>query len=143
MNEITILGNLGNDPEINTSKAGNEYARVSVATNRRWKDRDGEQQEQTTWHKVTIFGQWNVDTIRQARKGSRVYVRGRMQYDEVRDGKGYWPVIVAMIVILAQMPPKQGGSGNDRDAARADQHQQRGPARSKPPITEPDDDLPF
>ena len=141
MNDIAILGNLGNDPEINTSQAGNEYARVSVATNRRWKDRDGEQQEEVTWHKVTIFGQWNVDTIRQARKGSRVYVRGRMKYDEVQDGKGYWPVLIASLVILAQMPPRKD-SGNDQDARRADEQQQQ--QRQRPASnTNPEDDLPF
>ena len=145
MNRIQIIGNLGFDPEIQTSQAGNKYAKISVATNRRWKDGEGETQEETTWHRVTVFGGWNVRILELAAKGDRVFVEGRMEFDRVSEedgGKGYWPVCIARIVNLCEMPPKSGG--HQKDAARADEHAQSRPApRPQKPLNEPDDDLPF
>ena len=148
MNRIQILGNLGDDPEILVSQAGNEYARISVATNRRVRGDDDEFEDETTWFRVTVFGKWNIAILKLAQKGSRVSVEGRMEFDRAEGDKaGYWPVLIARILNVCQMPPRSG-KGAEAEGGRVDRavRGSKGKSQSRKPekpITEPDDDLPF
>jgi single-strand DNA-binding protein len=89
INRVTLLGNLGRDPEIRTTKEGRKIANLSLATSERWTDAQGERQERTDWHRVVIFTEPLANLADQAlRKGSRVYVEGQLQTRKWTDQKG-------------------------------------------------------
>lgn len=85
MNTITLVGHLGQAPEITTVGEGRHVAKLSLATTRSWKNAAGNIEEQTQWHRVVVWGGW-VDAIREAEKGSKVMVVGEMKYSSY-DGK--------------------------------------------------------
>jgi single-strand DNA-binding protein len=105
VNKVMVIGNLGRDPEVRTlPNSGQNVANFSVATKARFKNRSGEQQERTEWHRVVVFGRLADNCQRLLAKGRRVYVEGRLttrQY-EARDGSGtrYRTEIVAQQVRL-------------------------------------------
>jgi single-strand DNA-binding protein len=77
-NEANLDGNLGKDPDVRTTANGKKFARFSLATSRKWKDKDGEQQESTEWHNIVCWG-WSADVAETLRKGDRALVTGRIQ----------------------------------------------------------------
>ena len=80
VNKVILVGNLGADPERRTANNGNAIASVSIATSERWKDKNtGETQERTEWHRVVFFGRLAEVVCEYARKGSKLYVEGRLQ----------------------------------------------------------------
>ncbi len=82
VNRVTLLGHVGRDPELHTSAGGDRAARFSMATTERWKNRDGELQERTEWHRIIVFG-GTVDVVeRLVRKGAAVLVEGRLTVRE-------------------------------------------------------------
>jgi single-strand DNA-binding protein len=111
LNKAMVFGNLTRDPELRALPSGMNVVNFSVATNRTYKDRDGKKQEQTDFHNVVVFGR-QADTVNQyLKKGSSVFVEGRMQTRswEGKDGeKKYRTEIVADRV---QFGPRGSGSG--------------------------------
>ena len=90
INKVTLVGNVGNDPEIRTFQNGNKVVNLSVATSERWKDKDsGELKTQTEWHRVVIF---NVAFIALAekyiKKGMKIYIEGQLQTRKWQDNAG-------------------------------------------------------
>lgn len=88
VNKVTLVGNLGADPEVRSTAGGKRVATLSLATSRKWKNRDGEPQEKTEWHRVVL---WDVlaDIAEQyLTKGSAVYVEGEIQYRKWDDKEG-------------------------------------------------------
>ena len=85
VNRVTLLGHVGRDPEIHTSAAGDQAARFSLATTERWKDRAGEAQERTEWHRIIVFGGQVGVVERLIRKGAAVLVEGRLTVREYTD----------------------------------------------------------
>ena len=79
INKVILIGNLGRDPEMRATKSGVAVANLSLATNRRWKDKDGERQEQTEWHHVVCFGRQAEVAGQYLARGRQVYVEGRLQ----------------------------------------------------------------
>ena len=80
VNKAIIVGNLGRDPEVRYSASGNPIANVSVATTDTWRDKQsGERQEKTEWHRVVFFGRLAEIAGEYLRKGSQVYIEGRLQ----------------------------------------------------------------
>ena len=142
LNKVMLIGNVGSDPEIRATSSGNRVAKLSVATNRQWKDGSGQKQEKTEWHRLTFFGRL-VDIVEQwVKKGDRIYVEGRLEYSQTEsDGQvKYWTdIVVAEMVMLGSTGGDTGGDtvfqGRTASAPSA-------PSTSKP-IAEPDDDLPF
>lgn len=117
VNDVTLLGNVGNDPEIRATASGSRIAKLSLATSRKWSDK-----EKTEWHRLTVFGKL-VDVVEQyVKKGDRLYVRGRIEYSTTEaDGTTrYWTDIVVNELVML------GGSG-----------------AGKPGAPDPDSDLPF
>ena len=104
INLVEIMGNLGSDPNTHYSDNGLAIARMSVATNRSWKDRKtGEWRKQTDWHQVSAFGNRAEWCIKELKKGSRVRVMGRLQTDVVEDKYGqkrYYTKIIAQEIGL-------------------------------------------
>ena len=136
LNKVMLIGNVGSDPEIRATSSGGRVAKLSLATNRQWKDGSGQQQEKTEWHRLTLFGRL-VDIVEQwVKKGDRLYVEGRVEYSQTeKDGQTrYWTDIV--IVEMVMLGSSGAGGGGFEGAP---------PPSPTPstPIAEPDDDLPF
>ena len=143
LNKVALIGNVGSDPEIRTTPSGARVAKVSLATNRSFQDRSGQQQERTEWHRLTFFGRL-VDIVEQwVNKGHRLYVEGRIEYSQTQDDQGgtrYWTdIVVNEMVMLGS----GGGGGEDSFAGGGGQTGGPQPGGAPPPISEPDDDLPF
>lgn len=79
VNKVILVGNLGRDPEIRSTASGQQVASFSVATNRRWRDRDGNRQEQTEWHNVVCFGRQAEVAGQYLTKGRQIFIEGRLQ----------------------------------------------------------------
>ena len=89
INKVTLVGNLGRDPEIRHTASGQKIAHLSVATSESWKDKSGERQERTEWHRVVIFNSNLADfSERFLKKGSKVYVEGALQTRKFTDQSG-------------------------------------------------------
>lgn len=89
MNKVILVGNLGRDPEIRHTNAGQKIANLSVATSDSWKDKSGERQERTEWHRVVVFNSNLADFAeRFLKKGSKVYVEGALQTRKFTDQSG-------------------------------------------------------
>ena len=90
VNKVILVGNLGKDPEIRTTKDGKEIANFSIATTESWKDKStGERKNKTEWHKVSVFSQGLVGIIKNyVKKGTKVYVEGQLQTRKWTDKNG-------------------------------------------------------
>ena len=89
VNKVTLIGNLGNDPEVRYGASGNAVANISLATTESWRDKDsGEQQEKTEWHRVVFFGKLAEIVEKYLDKGSSVYIEGKLQTRKWQDKSG-------------------------------------------------------
>jgi len=79
LNKVTLIGNVGKDPEIKTFASGNKVANITLATSERYKDRNGEQKEETEWHSVQAFGKLADVVERFVHKGSLLYLDGKIR----------------------------------------------------------------
>ena len=102
LNKVMLIGNVGNDPEIRATSSGARVCKLSVATNRKWADRNGGQQEKTEWHRLTVFGRL-VDVVEQwVKKGDSLYVEGRVEYSQT-EGEGgtkFWTDIIVNEMVM-------------------------------------------
>lgn len=140
VNKVILLGNLGNDPEIRYTQGGMAITTLSVATTHVRKDRDGNQQEKTEWHRVKLFGKLGEIAGEYLKKGRQVYIEGRLEYGSYeKDGvKHYTTDIVANEMQMI--------GGGEREAVRSSEGTRREP--EKPAQFDPrtdgfDDDIPF
>lgn len=144
VNKAIILGSLGQDPDIRYTAGGAAVANISIATNEQWKDREsGEMQERTEWHRVVFFGRLAEIVGEYLRKGSQVYVEGRIQTRKWQDKEGndrYTTEIVANE--MQMLGNKSGGTTASFDQSP---QQQPSPATSsaKDSNDDFDDDIPF
>jgi single-strand DNA-binding protein len=92
LNKVTLIGNLGSDPEVRTIAGGNRVANFSLATSRTWNSASGERQEKTEWHKCIVWnskGSQLADIVEKfVRKGDKLYVEGRIEYRQWTDKEG-------------------------------------------------------
>ena len=89
INKVILVGNLGRDPEVRHTAAGAKIVHLSVATSDVWKDKNGERQEKTEWHRVVIFNSNLADFAeRTLKKGSKVYIEGSLQTRKFQDASG-------------------------------------------------------
>lgn len=89
VNRVTLVGQLGRDPEVRTTNDGGKIVQLSIATSERWKDKSGEKKERTEWHRVVIFNDKIADVAeRYLRKGSSVYIEGALQTRKWQDQSG-------------------------------------------------------
>jgi single-strand DNA-binding protein len=113
LNKVTLIGNLGKDPEI--KEAGNsKVCKFSLATSSSWKDKDGNRQEKTEWHNIVAWGKTGEQLAKFLKKGSRVYLEGRIEYRKYeKDGETKYitEVIVADYTLLDKKDDN-GGGGN-------------------------------
>ena len=88
MNRAQVMGNLGADPETKFMPSGDALTKLSIATTEKWKDKDGNQQESTEWHKVTFWGRRAEVIAEYFRKGDQIYVEGQIQTRKWQDKEG-------------------------------------------------------
>ena len=143
LNKVLLIGNVGAEPEVRITSSGTKVAKLSLATNRTFSDRTGQQQEKTEWHRLTF---WNklADIVEQyVHKGDRLYVEGRIEYSQTEDEQGnvrYWTdIVVTDMVMLGQ----SGASAPAAGEAAAGARRQPAPAPAPSPFDLEDDDLPF
>ncbi len=162
VNKAILVGNLGNDPEVKYTQGGMAITKVSLATTSVRKDKDGNQQEQTQWHRVTFFGKLGEIAGEYLKKGSQVYVEGEIRYDKFtgQDGveKFFTEIVANEMQMLGGRAEGGGGGGGQRSGGdyqrgsggdrqeRPGPAQRRDPAPSKPASFDDvpfDDDIPF
>ena len=88
LNRVIIVGNLGRDPELKSTPSGSRVLEISIATSERFRDKDGNDQEQTDWHKIVMWNQKAEYVARNTRKGSTLYVEGKLRYRKYTDNNG-------------------------------------------------------
>ena len=149
VNKVTLIGNLGNDPEVRYSGNGNAVANVSLATAESWRDKDsGEQQERTEWHRVVFFGRLAEIVSEYLHKGSQVYVEGRLQTNKWQDKEGNDRYTTQIVANEMQMLGGRGGTSNNKEPApESDDTVDSSPKKSEPiaksPADDFDEDIPF
>ena len=122
LNKVTLIGNLGNDPEVRSTSGGNRVATFSLATSRSWNGPTGDRQEKTEWHRCVV---WNTKTSQLAdivekyvKKGDKLYVEGRIEYRQWQDKEGQTRYSTEINVReLIMLTGKSGGGDFDGDSA--------------------------
>jgi len=115
VNKVIIIGNLGRDPETRYMPEGGAITNISVATTEKWKDKNGEMQEKTEWHRVAFFGKLAEIAGEYLKKGSQVYVEGRLQTRKWQDKDGADKYTTEIVANQMQMlGSRQGMGGGDR-----------------------------
>jgi|DEB0MinimDraft_6_1074348.scaffolds.fasta_scaffold76899_2 single-strand DNA-binding protein len=102
INKVTLVGNLGRDPEAKTTTSGKTLCRFSLATSERWTDKAGQQQERTEWHSIKCWGGLAALCQQYLRKGAKVYVEGRLSSREDDQGRKFWDVVASDVVFLSK-----------------------------------------
>ena len=147
INKVILVGNLGNDPETRYSQSGSAITTISVATSESWKDKNGEQQERTEWHRVKFFGRLAEIAGEYLKKGRQVYIEGSLRTEKYTDKNGVEKYATDIIANEMQMLGGRSGGGmgtESRSEPRAAAPAERGggsPSQSS--STEFDDDIPF
>ena len=142
LNKVTLIGNLGKDPEIRTTNDGKEIASFSLATSDTWKDKaTGEKKERTEWHRIVVFNEGLVGVIKNyVQKGSKLYIEGILQTRKWTDNSGvekYTTEVVlqnysSTLILL-----------DSKDAAGARSHSSEGSKNTNFEHNELDDEIPF
>ena len=154
VNKVILVGNLGRDPETRYMPDGGAVTNVSIATTETWKDKSsGEKQEKTEWHRVAFFGKLAEIAGEYLKKGSQVYVEGRLQTRKWQDKDGQDKYTTEIIADRMQMlGSRQGMGGGERAAAPAAAERSGAPgAAGKPAASKGtggkfddfEDDIPF
>jgi single-strand DNA-binding protein len=89
VNKVILIGNLGKDPEVRYLPSGDAVANISIATTETWKDKGGEKQEKTEWHRVSMFSKLAEIAGEYLKKGSQVYIEGRLETRKWTDKEGH------------------------------------------------------
>jgi single-strand DNA-binding protein len=135
INKVILIGNLGRDPETRYTQGGSAVTNLRVATAESWKDRQtGEQQERTEWHSVVCFARLGEIAGEYLRKGSKVYIEGRLQTRKWQDKEGHDRYSTEIVANDMQMLDSRGGSsdgGGSMDVDPADAPVRQGGARSQ------------
>lgn len=118
INKVILIGNLGNDPDTRYTQGGSAIANISLATSTSWRDKDtGDTQERTEWHRVVFFGRLAEIASEYLRKGSRVYVEGRLQTRKWQDQSGNDRYTTEVVANEMQMLDSRGGGGDSPGGA--------------------------
>ena len=152
VNKVIIVGNLGGDPETRYMPSGSAVTNLTVATNESWKDKQtGEQKERTEWHKVAMFNRLAEIAAEYLRKGSQVYIEGKLRTRKWQDQSGQDRWTTEIIADEMQMLGGRGGAGggdfggggSGGGAPSGGGQQGGGNAPPQPGPDDFDDDIPF
>lgn len=143
VNKVILIGNVGRDPEVRYMPNGNAVANLTLATSESWKDKNsGETQERTEWHRVVFFRRLGEIVGEYVKKGSKIYVEGRLQTRKWQGQDGQDRYTTEIIADQMQMLDSRGGSGG---SAPFESSGSRGDDSSSSAAPDPDfdDDIPF
>ena len=148
LNKVMLIGNTGRDPEVRYTADGGAIANLSLATTETWKDKAGEKQEKTEWHRVVMFGKLAEITGEYVKKGMQIYVEGRLQTRKWQDKDGqdkYTTEIVAdTMKMLGSRGEKAATSGPPGDGDRVKPATAAGaPAKGASKFDDFESDIPF
>jgi len=150
INKVILVGNLGNDPEVRYTPSGGAVANITIATSESWKDKNtGQKTEKTEWHRVVMFNRLGEIAGEYLKKGSKVYIEGKLQTRKWQDKSGVDRYTTEIVANEMQMlDSRAGGAG---DFSRPTASNQAAPNQSAP-VAQPvgagdfadfDDDIPF
>ena len=155
LNKVMLIGNLGADPEIRYTAGGAAVANVRLATADTWRDKDsGETQERTEWHRVVFFGRLAEIVEQYVKKGSQIYIEGRLQTRKWQDKEGNEKFSTEIVASEMQMLGGRGGSsggggaggersgGGSSSSGASDRSESATSGQAEPPM-DFDDDIPF
>jgi single-strand DNA-binding protein len=145
VNKVILVGNVGRDPELRYTQSGQPVASFSVATNERFKDKDGNWKDRTEWHRIVAWARLAEICGEYLRKGSQVFIEGRIQTRDWEDKEGNKRPTTEVIALGMQMLGRRGGEG--ASAGGEEFNQSRG-GSSEDPLSQPssggsDDEIPF
>ena len=150
VNKVILIGNLGKDPEVRYTPSGVAVANITMATSEAWKDKQsGEMQERTEWHRVVMYQRLAEIVGEYLRKGSKIYIEGRLQTRKWQDkNTGQDRYTTEIIADSMQMLDSKGGNTGASDVsyekpAAVANGPQAGAANAAPPMDNFDDDIPF
>ena len=165
VNKVILIGNIGADPELRYTPGGTAVTNYNLATNENWTDSSGERQERTEWHRIVVWGRLAEICNQYLRKGSKVYIEGRLQTRswEGQDGiKRYTTEVVARDMQILDSREDAGAGEMDAGSSyaagaglpaaqstaqagvpTAGSTQEGGGPSESPPVQNTDDDLPF
>ncbi len=154
VNKVILVGRLGRDPETRYTGGGQAVANFSVATDETYKDKSGERQKRTEWHKIVVWGKQAEIAQQYLKKGSLIFIEGRIQSREWQDKEGQKRTSFEIVASNFRMLGGRGdgggsGGGSTGGGARAEEHDQSGPSEdfggggghTGPEIS--DEDIPF
>jgi single-strand DNA-binding protein len=143
LNRVTLIGNLGADPEVRHTQSGQRIVSMSIATSERWKDpRSGEPRERTEWHRIVIFNEGLGKIAEQyLTKGAKVLVEGQMRTRKWQDQSGHDRYSTEVVLspfngILTFLDSKRNDNGATSERAS-------GPSWDAPKVADHDDEIPF
>jgi single-strand DNA-binding protein len=153
VNKVILVGRLGRDPETRYTSGGQAVANFSVATDESYKDRNGERQKRTEWHKIVVWGKQAEIAQQYLKKGSLIFIEGRIQSREWQDKEGQKRTSFEIVATNFRMLGGRGegmaaGAGAGAGVAHAEEHDQSGhaddtfPAGAAGPEIS-DEDIPF
>ena len=142
VNKVILVGNLGADPEVRSTGGGTPVANFRLATSESFKNREGQREERTEWHRVVTFGRLAEICGQYLKKGRQVYIEGRIQTREWEDQSGNKRWTTEIVANQMQMlgRPGEGGGDYSRSDSQETGYDDGG---SQAPAGDDDDDLPF
>ncbi len=151
INKVILVGNLGQDPETRAMPSGSTVTNITLATNESWKDKQtGEQKERTEWHKIAMFNRLAEIAAEYLRKGSQVYIEGKLRTRKWQDRDGNDRYTTEVIADEMQMLGGRGGGGGNygsgggsNGGSSGGSNAPSGGGQSAPPADDFDDDIPF
>jgi len=150
INKVILIGHLGADPETRYMPSGGAVTNIRLATSESWKDKQsGAQQERTEWHRVAIFGRLAEIAAEYLRKGSHVYIEGRLRTRKWQDNQGNERYTTEIVANEMQMLGGRSGVGEPPSMERGGEDTSRGEdttrqaAATAAPADDFDDDIPF
>lgn len=150
LNKVTLIGNLGKDPETRYMPNGEAVTNITIATTETWKDKAGEKQEKTEWHRITFYRRLAEIAGEYLKKGSQIYVEGRLETRKWQDKEGKdrytTEVIASEMKMLGSRPGMGGGDSSERDGPPS-QGEKKAPSGatkgSAAKFDDFEDDIPF
>jgi single-strand DNA-binding protein len=144
VNKVILVGNLGKDPEVRYMPNGNAVANITLATSESWKDKQtGEQQEKTEWHRVVMFRRLGEIAGEYLKKGSQVYIEGKLQTRKWQDNSGNDRYTTEIVANEMQMLGGRGGGGGSASYNTDSAPAKAAPAPAAAGADDFEDDIPF
>jgi single-strand DNA-binding protein len=144
INKVILVGNLGQDPEVRYMPNGGAVCNITVATSETWKDKNtGEQQERTEWHRVVMFRRLAEIAGEYLKKGSKVYLEGKLQTRKWQDQQGQDRYTTEIVADEMQMLDSRGGSASFEPSQPRQSAPQSQPQAAAPADNGFEDDIPF